>query len=197
MPGQPQLSTNDFFGVDARDLVVLDPAGGPSNLIIKRSDDFKLQVSLVFGGHLAPLVLCCLCWKICYCLDVFCQDHGEPTQPPPPGPPVPPIPPGQPIPPGPPVPPVPPVPPRPVDRTFCSPLYCTYNYPLPPYRDYPPYTGVIVYDNGATEATVPANSLYAATYKLTAVVRFYCRDEQHRAPYVAAFTDGPVIEIID
>jgi hypothetical protein len=167
MPGQPQLCTNDFFGVDARDLVVLDPAGGPSNLIIKRSDEFKLQVSLVFGGHLAPLVLCCLCWKICYCLDVFCQDHEEPGEN------------------------------KAVDRTFCSPLYCAYNYPTPPPRDYPPHTGVIVYDNGATEATVPANELYPATYKLTAVARFYCRDEQNRAPYIAAFTDGPVIEIID
>jgi len=164
MPGQPQLSTNDFFGVDARDLVVLDPAGGPSDLIIKRSDEFKLQVSLVFGGRLAPLILCCLCWKVCYCLDAFCQDHGEPGEN------------------------------RAVDRTFCSPLYCAYDYPP---RDLPPDKGVVVYDGQATEATVGANELYAATYKLTAVARFYCRDEQHRAPYIAAFTDGPVIDIID
>ncbi|HZD69814.1 MAG TPA: hypothetical protein VFA45_13185 [Actinomycetes bacterium] len=176
MPGQPQLCTNDFFGLDARDLVVLDPAGGPSNLIIRRSDEFKLQVSLVFGGYLAPLILCCLCWRICYCLDVLCGDYPQPDQPPQPGQPV---------------------PPRPADRTFCSPLYCAYNDPIPPPRDLPPHTGVIVYDNGATEATVPANSLDVATYKLTAVARFYCRDEQHRAPYIAAFTDGPVIEITD
>jgi hypothetical protein len=54
-----------------------------------------------------------------------------------------------------------------------------------------------VYDDGATEAIVRANTLYVATYKLTAVARFWCREEPHRAPYIAAFTDGPVIEVID
>jgi hypothetical protein len=160
MPGQPQLDTNPYFGVDASELVVRDPTGGPSDYIIRRGDEFSLELTLRFGGSLAPLVLCCLCWKVCYCLDVFCADtDGGDT--------------------------------RPVDRTFCSPLYCAYTGELP-YRD-----SYIVYDDGATRATVPANSLYVGTYKLTAVVRFYCRDEEHRAPHVAAFTDGPVIDIID
>jgi hypothetical protein len=185
MPGQPQLSTNPFFGVDARDLVVRDPTGGPSDYIIRRGDEFRLQVSLVFGGQLAQLILCCLCWRVCYCLDVFCADYPEPA--PPPQPPQP----GQP-----PQPPQP-APPRPVDTTVCSELYCAYNYPFPAPRDYPEYQGAYVYDDGATEAIVRANTLYVATYKLTAVARFWCREEPHRAPYIAAFTDGPVIEVID
>jgi hypothetical protein len=159
MAGQPQLHTNEFFGVDLSNLVVYDP-GGPSNYVIRRGDEFSLQTTLTFGGSLARLILCCLCWRICYCFDVACYEDGND---------------GESV---------------PVDRSFCSPLYCVpENYPYP----YP--NGDIEFSDDATKAVVPANSLYVATYRITAVAKFYCRDEQHRAPYIAAFTDGPTLEI--
>jgi hypothetical protein len=78
MPGEPQLSSNTIFGVDASDVKVLDPQGIPSNLIIRRGDAFKLQTTLKFGGRLAPVLLCCSCWECCYCFDPCDYDPGGP-----------------------------------------------------------------------------------------------------------------------
>ena len=111
MPGQPQLDSNPYFGLDASDLVVRDPAGGPSDFIVKRGDEFSLELTLKFGGSLAPLVLCCLCWKVCaYCLDIFCADTDGGDA-------------------------------RLVDRTFCSPVYCAYSGELPYRDGYIVYDG--------------------------------------------------------
>jgi len=79
MPGEPACP-NPLFGVDARDLVVLDPNGIPSNLIIQRADPFKLQLTLEFCGRLAPLLLCCTCWEVCYCFDVCDFDPARPAE---------------------------------------------------------------------------------------------------------------------
>jgi len=79
MPGEPACPDyKDVFCVDARDVKVLDPNGIASPLIIQRADPFKLQITLEFQGTLAPLLLCCLCWEVCYCFDVCDYDPAGP-----------------------------------------------------------------------------------------------------------------------
>ena len=82
MPGEPACPKyKDLFCVDARDVLVLDPQGIESSLIVRRADPFKLQVTLEFQGRLAPLLLCCLCWEVCYCFDVCdYEPDGPPAQ---------------------------------------------------------------------------------------------------------------------
>jgi hypothetical protein len=77
MPGQPPLCSNPFFTLDVGNLQVLDPDDTPSDLILSRANPFKLQVTLKFQGSLCPIILCCLCWEICYCFDVFCYEGAE------------------------------------------------------------------------------------------------------------------------
>lgn len=158
MSGQPPLHSNPFFSLDVHNLEVLDLDDTPGDLILSRDREFKLRLTLEFAGSLKPLILCCLCWEICYCFDVFCPEVSEPGAS------------------------------RPVDRSFCSRRYCARS-------------DTFIYTAGATEVTVPANSLAAATYKLTAVARFHwrcqCEPPVRRPAVLAGFTEGPVIEITD
>ncbi len=55
MPGQPQLNSNLFIGIDATALDVIDPSGGPSNLIVQNSSQtFNVQARFELGGLFAP-----------------------------------------------------------------------------------------------------------------------------------------------
>jgi hypothetical protein len=81
MTGDPQLSSNPVFSLDAHSLVVTDPQGQPSPYIIDKDHEFRLSITLEFDekGLLVPWILCCLCWRVCYCFDVICleEDHAE------------------------------------------------------------------------------------------------------------------------
>jgi hypothetical protein len=94
MSGQPALNSNPFFSLDVSNLQVLDPDGTPGDFIVSRAKGCQLQVTLTFAGSLCPIILCCLCWEICYCFDVFCFDSSQPGVS------------------------------RPDDFSFCSPRYC-------------------------------------------------------------------------
>jgi hypothetical protein len=152
MAGQPPLNQNPFFSLNASNLEVLDPDDTPGDFILTRARDFKLRLTLEFAGSLAPLILCCLCWEICYCFEVVCFEGANAPSP----------------------------------KRRCSTRYCARS-------------DTLKYVGSATEVTVPANFLDAATYRLTAVVRFYwrcaCTPPITRPPVLAAFTEGPPIEI--
>jgi hypothetical protein len=96
MSGQPALGSNQFFSLDVSNLQVLDLDGTPGDFILSRAKGCKLQVTLKFEGSLRPIILCCLCWEICYCFDVFCFDSSQPGAS------------------------------RPQDISFCSPRYCAH-----------------------------------------------------------------------
>src|SRR5262245_45703924 len=75
MAGQPQLSSNDYFGLDAKSLVVSDPKGIPSEIIIDYDDPFDVSITLDFRGILCHFILgCCLCWEVHYCFEPVCFD---------------------------------------------------------------------------------------------------------------------------
>jgi hypothetical protein len=67
MPGQPQLGTNPFIGIDCTRLDVLDSVGGPSNLVINVADPFQLATEWKLDGIFANfLVALPLTYKVTY-----------------------------------------------------------------------------------------------------------------------------------
>jgi hypothetical protein len=56
MPGQPQLGTNPFIGIDATAIDITDPSG-ESKFVIPASDAFQIAVTWVLGGTFASFLV--------------------------------------------------------------------------------------------------------------------------------------------
>jgi hypothetical protein len=56
MKGQPEKLSNPFIWFDCPELIVEDPKGQPSNLVIKETDPFKVATKFELGGTFAPWI---------------------------------------------------------------------------------------------------------------------------------------------
>lgn len=151
MSGQPALKSNHFIGVDASDLKVLkENDKTPGDFVFSGTKPLKLSLTLEFDGLFAPVLLCCLCWKIVYCFDVCCGPHGK------------------------------------GGKRFCFPdRRCGR-------------ADKLTYEGEDTQVIVPPNELAPdTTYRIIAIVKFWqrCDGKDIRVRPLAAFTDGPMIEI--
>jgi hypothetical protein len=79
MPGSPPAGSNKFITLDACDIVVNDTGLFPGDHIIEQNKSFDVSLTLKFDGILAPTLLCCLYWKVCYCFDICYVGHTAPT----------------------------------------------------------------------------------------------------------------------